>query len=255
MGLLRFYLAFSVLVSHIDFTSSFFINPYLSVLCFYIVSGFYMTMVINEKYSIVISPYKTFIYSRILRLAPAYYLILFLSLLFMWCVGNFPYNFSFQSFIYLISNLSLIGLDYGFLSSKFSLHDWRIIAISWTLTVEFQFYVIAPFLVTKSISKCVLFLCFLLLIRLYVVFLGEEFYQWRYFFTPAVMCFFFLGVIAYKIFNSLKINIKIYQCYFALAILIASGLLAKIYINKMLDSSEFWLFYIVFSATLPFIFF
>jgi peptidoglycan/LPS O-acetylase OafA/YrhL len=48
---------------------------------FFMISGFYMAMILNEKYGSAAAPYRTFITSRFLRIYPLYYIVLALSLL------------------------------------------------------------------------------------------------------------------------------------------------------------------------------
>jgi peptidoglycan/LPS O-acetylase OafA/YrhL len=78
MGLIRFYLAISVAVWHISDTSLM-INGYLAVICFYIISGYYMSMVLNGSYR---GPGSTirFYVARYLRLYPTYLVIAALSI-------------------------------------------------------------------------------------------------------------------------------------------------------------------------------
>ena len=72
MGVIRILLAISVVIAHSTplFGLSFVGGRY-AVQCFYMVSGFYMALVLNEKY---LGPgsYRVFISARLLRLFPVY---------------------------------------------------------------------------------------------------------------------------------------------------------------------------------------
>jgi peptidoglycan/LPS O-acetylase OafA/YrhL len=69
MGVLRTLLALSVVLSH---SGPLFgielVGGQLAVQSFYMISGFYMTMVLTEKYVNANSSYRLFISNRILRL-------------------------------------------------------------------------------------------------------------------------------------------------------------------------------------------
>src|SRR5450755_3866284 len=83
MGLFRLALAWSVLLGHSGghgFFGLAFLDRQLAVQCFFIISGFYMALVLNEKYT---GPgrYWTFVQQRFLRLYPTYLIILAVILL------------------------------------------------------------------------------------------------------------------------------------------------------------------------------
>src|ERR1017187_7738113 len=82
MGILRMLLAISVLASHLHGKSIFgfrLIYGNLAVQCFFMISGFYMALVLNEKYTRR-TDYIPFLLQRCLRLYPAYFFVLFLTL-------------------------------------------------------------------------------------------------------------------------------------------------------------------------------
>jgi len=75
MGSLRFFLAFSVAFAFglpLGFPTS-----DIAVQSFYVISGFYMALVLNEKYGP--GSYWLFVSNRLLRLWPAYFVVLVLS--------------------------------------------------------------------------------------------------------------------------------------------------------------------------------
>ena len=77
MGFLRFFLAISVVIAHGG--SIFGINllgGQTSVQLFYIFSGFYMSLILNQKYIAKNSSFKLFITNRLLRLFPIYWFVL-----------------------------------------------------------------------------------------------------------------------------------------------------------------------------------
>ena len=68
MGIIRLLLALAVLLAHVENAPAFllrFIPGSLAVQCFYIISGFYMALVLNGKYS----SKRDFYFNRFLRLS------------------------------------------------------------------------------------------------------------------------------------------------------------------------------------------
>ena len=76
MGTLRFLLALSVAYGHLTKLPSF-PSSDVAVQSFFVISGFYMALVLNEKYGL--GSYWLFISNRLLRLWPAYAAVLILS--------------------------------------------------------------------------------------------------------------------------------------------------------------------------------
>ena len=82
MGTLRFLLAMSVAYGHAGNFLGFPLVPGdTAVQTFYAISGFYMALVLNEKYRPESSSYFLFISNRFLRLFPIYATVLALTLL------------------------------------------------------------------------------------------------------------------------------------------------------------------------------
>src|SRR5579863_1890587 len=72
MGILRMLLAIVVVIEHCGGFSGFnYINSTIAIQSFFIISGFYMSIIINEKYN-GHNAYKLFISNRFLRLFPIY---------------------------------------------------------------------------------------------------------------------------------------------------------------------------------------
>ena len=81
MGFLRFILAITVILAHNGALFGFtFVGGLAAVQIFFMISGFYMTMVLNMKY-IGSGSYKIFIVNRILRLYPAYLITMLLTII------------------------------------------------------------------------------------------------------------------------------------------------------------------------------
>jgi peptidoglycan/LPS O-acetylase OafA/YrhL len=83
VGLIRLLLALSVVIVHSSQQRLFgseLVGGQAAVQAFYVISGFYMALVLNKKYPPGIDGYRTFILARLYRLFPAYGFILLLTI-------------------------------------------------------------------------------------------------------------------------------------------------------------------------------
>ena len=79
MGLIRLLLAISVITVHASPIFGLnFIQGQLAVEVFFMISGFYMALILSEKYT----SNKTFIGNRFLKIFPTYWIILVLCLIY-----------------------------------------------------------------------------------------------------------------------------------------------------------------------------
>lgn len=250
MGVIRLLLAISVVIAHTNpIFGITFVGGQIAVQAFYIISGFYMSLVLNEKYIFKNGSYKLFLSNRLLRLFPIYWVILLLTIGFSIITGIVthgeywlklqPYVNQYQSlnissFLYLIfSNFFLIGQDWFmfmglnttnghfFFTSNFwntdpKLYTFLIISQAWTISVEITFYIIAPFLVRRNIFFTFSIIFLSLLIRLVLISKGLEKDPWNYRFFPNELLFFMLGNLSYKILKKIEyapINGNYISCF------------------------------------------
>lgn len=224
MGLLRIILALSVVAGHARSTIFGFygVGATYAVPVFFVISGFYMAMILNEKY--VTNKVGEFYLSRAIRIFPMFFVGIVLSLL----VSHKDIYDTFKSLemvpkLYmLISNLFIFGGD---LSNQFC---WvttsgvcekplnvLINPPSWSLSPELLFYAIAPFAV-RNINRIILMilvgcLYFLLANKIHYPlqefpFNAEKSTTFVYSFWGASIVFFLLGALGYKIKNSDSVN-------------------------------------------------
>ena len=252
MGTLRFILAMSVVYGHAgDFLGFPLIPGDTAVQSFYAVSGFYMALVLNEKYRPGSSTYSLFISNRFLRLFPVYVTVLCLTLLLAFALSFFssakelPFivqwrsleRLDWPSLVFLVaSQIAMWGQDlYLFLTVKDgALAFWpdfytapqpayTLLPIpqSWTLGLEFSFYLIAPFIVRRTVGAIVLVLAASLALRLFLQFgLGYYGDPWSYRFFPSELAVFLIGVVGYRVYRSPSITLdRSLLSVFALAIL------------------------------------
>lgn len=233
MGIVRLILAISVLLSH---TSALWgielIGGPLAVKSFYAISGFYMALVLNEKYNFKHRSYYKFISNRIFRIYPIYWTILCLSILISF-LSYYYYgieksgrlnvylqhgdNFNLITWIaYVGSQLVLFGQDILlfmgfntetgklFFTSNFKLSnpstaDFMFIPQAWTISIEMMFYMIAPCVAKINLKKIIVLTGIPLLINISLLLMNLNFDPWTYRFFPAELIYFFAGIIVYKL--------------------------------------------------------
>jgi len=232
MGLLRILLALSVLAGHGLVIYKFNLLPgSTAVLVFYIISGFYMSLILNEKYIEKNNSYLLFITNRFLRIYPIHWLILFSTVFVNIAQGILLHNPTWKidfflsllknplTFIYFVfSNIFIFGQSFtGFLSlttnktlfvNEFfradGLHFTYFLPQAWTVGVELSFYLIAPFIFKLSKKIVLLFaiISFSLNIYLYNYTNGSP--VMKYVFLPSDLIFFLLGYFSYGYYLKIK---------------------------------------------------
>lgn len=244
MGILRFLLALSVVLAHAGPIFGFrLVGGQIAVQSFYIISGFYMTLILNEKYVGANNSYKLFISNRLLRLYPIYWTVLLLTILYsiglyFYTNGNDMGSLSYYAdywqhigvtgfiflvftniFLFLQDTIMFLGLDThtgnffftsNFIETSPPLYKFLLIPQAWTIGVEIAFYLIAPFLVRKKLKVIIPLIAISLLLRIILIFhFGYKHDPWTYRFFPTELVFFLLGIIAYHVYKRLqKIELK-----------------------------------------------
>ncbi|MEO0644775.1 MAG: acyltransferase [Cyanobacteria bacterium J06650_10] len=236
MGLLRVTLAIAVVVAHSENLFGFsFTGGLVAVKVFYVISGFYMSMVLDTKY---VGPgsYRLFLSNRFLRLYPIYWAILFSVLL--TSIASFLLieewnrlsnyveyfdDFSLLTLGYLaISNLLIVGQDIimflgidpgngalyftnNFRDSDPQLYKFLLVPQAWSLGVEVTFYLISPFLVRRKNWVVVAIIVASIGLKAFVYFhLGYRHDPWTYRFFPTELGLFLFGTISYRLYKTCK---------------------------------------------------
>lgn len=163
MGLIRFFLAASVVISHNGIVAPG-IAGHLAVMAFFVISGFYMALVLNEKYQ---GNIKGFYTSRILRLWPSYIVVYAAVLLFISPMGSQIYYNAFTAFYVWFTSITMLFYQtlgwFGFNAEGHlvflntnELNDTLPLLIDathmqqmWSVGVEICFYIIAPLFARK----------------------------------------------------------------------------------------------------------
>ena len=223
MGLLRFLLAVSVVLAHsTDIFGFSLVNSQVAVQAFYIISGFYMTLILNEKYIGKSNSYKLFITNRFLRLYPIYWVVLLLTTLgslTVYIITKGEDAVVFENYVNYFSDLDLLTLSFlvftniavffqdlvmffHFNLETFSvalpsnntnnipLYSFLIIPQAWTVGLELLFYLVAPFIVRRKLKVIFVLIVLSLLIRFVLVSKGFDYDPWSYRFFPNELVFF-----------------------------------------------------------------
>ncbi len=171
MGLLRFLLAVSVVLSH---SGGFFyynmVGPEVAVLTFFMISGFLMQLILTSKYDPV-SEKSLFWSNRFLRIYPLYLVAivfaLSLNLIFL-SIGSDYFDLLVQRAPYLDAGdwalligtqVSIVGQeiflfmaqgDSGLVLSATGIDSrvWQLVILppAWSLSIELMFYIAVPYL-------------------------------------------------------------------------------------------------------------
>ena len=232
MGTLRVMLALFVVAAHIQMPSFLKImGGGEAVQCFYMVSGFYMALVLTRKYT---GPGSTvrFWGSRFFRLWPAYFLVVALTVAIAlvmpfagvhsgmtagWEEHRDDIGWGWQAlFGWLDVTLLFQDTAHFFAVSPVDHlphwinlappeaiegHIFFVVPQAWTIGLELWFYLLAPFIVRRSLPQLALLAVAGVGIRLWGFEHGLNRPPWDYRFFPFEFSLFILGVIAYRIYE------------------------------------------------------
>lgn len=284
MGILRLLLAISVVICHSTpiFGISI-VGGQLAVQAFYIISGFYMTMILNEKYLKKEGSYKLFITNRFLRLYPIYWCVLILTVIWLTGVyflspgadsgpvGAISSHFSGMGIgavlLLIVSNLFLFGQDLvfflgldkasgalyfteNFRSSDPSLYSFLFLPQSWTIGLEIMFYLIAPFMVRQKLPVLISIIAASFGLSYACEFMNLPNDPWTYRFLPTQLGFFILGSLSFHIYRKIR-NTTIHPVV-GVAPLLGTAVATLFY--NWLPFDLPYLYLAAFAIALPFIF-
>ncbi len=284
MGSLRTILAIAVVVYH-----SFMIfglrlcGGQIAVESFYMISGFYMALILNEKY---VGPghYFKFIKSRFVRIFPVYWVILITAVL-VSVIGYYafgkPYYLSryitnhgclsgLTIFYFILENVMVIGQElmyfmrinelcspefvYNVFSYKQGAYQYLFVPQAWSISIEFLFYLIAPFLVTKKVKWQLVLVVLGLGIKFYYAYWEYlRFDPWTYRFFPFELAFFLIGSLGYRYYKYLETKPVSNRVGYVLLSLCFIGVFS-IHEMPLPDKLKPVLFYIMVACSIPYIF-
>lgn len=285
MGFIRLFLAVAVAAGHSGGFPNFTLLPgFTAVQSFYIISGFYMALILNEKYVKKEGSYRLFISSRLLRLLPLYWVSLIAAITAAIFAGRyleyelstFPAalsrDLSLGTKLYVaLSNLLILGQDLAmflgvdktdgslfftanFAATEIPAHRLLLVPQGWSLSIEMLFYILAPFLVTRSRNVLLLVLAASFGSRLSLYSFGYSFDPWTYRFFPNELALFLWGALAYRWYagfrSSPPTKLLLFEVY---AILLLLMLMFPFFLREW-PGLRVCGFLFVLGASLPFIF-
>ncbi len=224
MGTLRIILAMAVVLGHCGgFFGYTIASGVIAVQIFYMISGFFMALVLSEK-KIVYASKRIFYLNRFIRIYSTYYVVLAFCI-FIYLV---MYVRSHEGPLALIeSNLSLLttpdklwlaftnlfifGIEsslfmsigrHGLILSSAGPVDavWPMILVvpAWSIGLELLFYIIVPFLSKLKSGWLVAIVALSLALRIFLSGLGFSYDPWNYRFFPLEIAFFISGMLSYR---------------------------------------------------------
>lgn len=234
MGLIRFLLAFAVLFAHSTFHGKLMVPGDIAVQLFFIISGFYMTMILNTKYR---SGTLAFFKNRFLRLYPIYIATIVIIIAygittkyFSGIAGNnwnliLTYlnagKISLSTAIFLyFSNISMLfqdvvmflkingsHLSFGnFRDSNPRVYSMLLMPQAWSLSLEILFYAIAPFVVKNKKTILIVFLIsFAARTVLHLFGYYQDPFSYRFF--PSEISVFLLGAASWHLYRDFQFEL------------------------------------------------
>lgn len=208
MGFLRIYLAIVVLLSHCPQGVVFqkISHPALAVQCFYVISGFYMQLLVNQFKSSGDSKWVgQFYLNRLIRIYPTYLFILLLSMLFLPSALGMAYgkSMSFKA-LYWVDNLFILPQEL----MRFLHIPITVLPQSWTLSLEILFYLMAPYILIKRNVTLVLLVIASISCRVMLTSFDLYKDQWLYEFFPSEISLFVAGSLSYRFYNRYLSNAR-----------------------------------------------
>jgi len=145
-GIYRFILASIVVFVHvwrIGFTA----GGYAAVFSFYVISGYLMTLILNEQYGFSVRGIVRFLLNRALRIYPRYWVSMIgtgiIAFLYPWMCWQIFHSTIFpKSPADVIMNIAIFGLNHNGL--------YRLLPQAWSLYVELSFYVLMALVLSRK---------------------------------------------------------------------------------------------------------
>lgn len=229
MGWMRFFLAVAVVFHHSTTPWNMpIVDGHQAVRLFYIISGFYMALILGKKYPLNRQGLWIFYTNRAARIFPVYWVVLIGAAAFyggaLILTQRMPERFQWYSLLnegghggFLVglglSQVILFGLDWlslfdfqgsilglgGTVSGGKTAGFLCLVPQAWTLAVELMFYLVAPILVQMR-SRWLIVLCGAgILIRTGLsIWKPHESLSLNYFWFPLQIPFFLLGILSYR---------------------------------------------------------
>jgi peptidoglycan/LPS O-acetylase OafA/YrhL len=283
LGTFRFLLALSVALSHFGTVWGYHImNGRMAVQCFYMISGFLISLVLSHKYDPSTTEGRRLFYSnRALRIFVPYWsfcvMILGVHVLIYYAFGiRFGVDAAFAQHwpemtlptrIYLLfSNIFILTQEWSMWLVYQSgaiipvwnsdLHNphlgtFEVIPQAWSVSLELMFYALAPFLVRRHWLVLVAIIVATYVLRSVAAAYGFSGSGFAYRFFPFEIGLFLAGVLSHRVYayvNSRGVM------RFSVSLAIGATLIGTVLIQQYVDSLDNHKFYILVVVALPALF-
>ena len=226
MGLFRLLLAVAVLLQHVSGCKYAMTGGTTSVQTFYVVSGFFIAMILDLKYNRR-DQLWLFYSNRALRIYATYWLFAAVAVL-MQIAGHLAVHRSVfdlwsgnstrlgltGSWFLVFTNVLVLGQDLAlflslgvhglhwtssFWQSSPIIPEFMLIPPAWSLSLELTFYLLAPWILRRRTRWIVALMVLSLFIRCALWAGGFRADPWSYRFFPNELCLFLGGALAYRV--------------------------------------------------------
>jgi peptidoglycan/LPS O-acetylase OafA/YrhL len=283
LGTFRFLLALSVALSHFGSVWGYHImNGRMAVQCFYMISGFLISLVLSHKYDASTAEGRRLFYTnRALRIFVPYWsfcvMILGVHVIIYFTLGvRFGVDAAFVQywpemtvatrFYLLFSNLFILTQEWSMWLVYHSgavipvwnsdlhaphLGTFQVIPQAWSVSLELMFYAMAPFLVRRHWFVLVAIIVATYVLRSTAVAYGFNGSGFAYRFFPFELGLFLAGVLSHRVYAHLNSR-GLMRLPISLAI--GTTLIAVVLVQQHLDSLDNHKFYILVVVALPALF-
>ena len=289
MGTLRLIFTITIILGHIFSIFGFryceLLTSPIAFESFFLLSGFYITMVWQTDYSKRPDGYKKFMTKRVLRVFPLYWLMLLVticvslvtyatlndSLLLTVAINNWAkLSWTVKAYV-LFSNVFIVGQEAIFFvkinyqsgsfawSQKFidgnpPLHFFLLVSQAWAISYILYYYFLVPFLNRLGSSLIVILTLILLAARFFWYYMGHYTEPWLYRFFPFEFAFFLLGMLAYRAYKKWSIPLEKYR-KIGSALFILFVVMTCAYDFWQVDYlAKQWLYYLALCTLMPLFF-
>lgn len=284
MGIIRLLLALAVVLGHVGGLFGYeMTGGRVAVESFFMLSGFYMALILDEKYVAANSSFRLFITNRFLRIYPTYWLVCLLTVaysLICWKIFGAPVRLTaFHEYggrmgtgvwsLLSVSNTVIFGQDIAmffgldassgrlFFTPDFTLHhpqlhEFLLVPQAWSLSLELMFYLLAPLLLRRKSVVLVIIILLGLFLRLVLIRKGWSNDPWNYRLFPAELVFFLAGALAFRMYHywrgkDIPQKLPVFAAGLIIALIVSYSYLPG-------DELRNWTFYLLLFTALPFIF-
>jgi len=252
---------------------------------FFILSGFYMAMVWQNDYSRMPGGFKKFLYKRVFRIFPLYWLVLVTSVvisLITYFTSNNPLllgplfshwaqlNWSVRFYVFF-SNIFIFGqeaifflkinfdtgaFEWGrkFIDGDPPLHFFLLISQAWAISYILYFYLLLPLLNRFSSMAIFILMALLVAARFIWYHIGHEVEPWLYRFYPFEFAFFLGGMLSARAYDKWKARLEQKKpiCFLSFIAFFALTCLYDLWYGEYLMKQ--WIYYALLCVLMPLFF-